>query len=244
LARYLTDKDLLLLWESALDRPLIEKGLLALTFSYPEYGPEQIAAFSIGDRDARLLQVRENLFGPWLSNTASCPQCKQKVEWEMSVEALKVQPINETGETKIIDMSYENYTFRLRLPNSADLMQITNNRDIETQTRELIKKCLVHADLPYEQIENSEELINAISLLLSENDPQADIDMNLQCPECTHSWSAVFDITQYLWMEIHERVLRLIQDIYVLANRFGWSENDILSMSRRRRSLYLNMIQP
>lgn len=239
---HLTDKDLLLLWENALDRPLVEKGLLMLTFSHPESDPAQLASLSIGDRDARLLQVRENMFGSRLSNTAACPQCSQKVEWEMPLATLKVQPLSESGETRILELPFDNRILRLRLPNSADLMQITRYHDLETQTRSLIHNCLLHSDLPGEQFEPSAELIHAFSQLISENDPQADVSINLHCPECSYEWSAVFDIVQYLWLEIQERALRLLQDIYVLANKFGWSENDILSMNRRRRSFYLNMI--
>ncbi len=240
---HLTDRDLLLLWENALDRPPIEKGLLMLTFSHPESDPAQLASLSIGDRDARLLQMRENMFGSRLSNTADCPQCSQKVEWEMQIATLKVQPLAESGESRILELPFENQVLRLRLPNSADLMQITRYHDLETQIGSLINNCLVHSGLPGEQLEPSAELARAFSQLISENDPQADVSINLQCPECAYEWSAVFDIVQYLWLEIQERALRLLQDIYVLASKFGWSEQDILSMSRRRRRFYLNMIQ-
>ena len=57
----LTDRDLLSFWEKGLNKPIIEKSLFLLGWAYPNYDTNEIVSFSIGDRDSRLLHIRENL---------------------------------------------------------------------------------------------------------------------------------------------------------------------------------------
>ena len=77
---------------------------------------------------------------------------------------------------------------------------------------------------------------------MSEEDPQADIRMNLICPACTNKWETRFDIVGYLWAEIDNWAYRLMGEVVVLARAFGWQEKDIVNMSARRRHLYIQML--
>jgi hypothetical protein len=239
----LTDRDLLSIWEKGLNKSLIEKSLLLLACAYPNFDHNEIAFFSIGDRDSRLLHIRENLFGPILQNATNCPECGQKIEWETPIDTIKLQPLNEEKDKKPIDLIFNEYQISFRLPNSVDVMEILASDKIDSITNQLISKCIIKSTLTSQIIEDfPEDLINTIIRKMEENDPQADIVMKILCPECEHEWNITFDIMQYLWIEINERAIKLIQDIYLLASNFGWSENDILDMDRFRRNLYINMI--
>jgi hypothetical protein len=50
------------------------------------------------------------------------------------------------------------------------------------------------------------------------------------------------DIITFFWMEIKTRARRLLTEVHLLARTYGWSENDILTMSPRRRTMYLQMV--
>ena len=89
---------------------------------YPEYDAKQVAAFSIGERDARLLQVRAHMFGTTLRNAGSCPECKQRIEWEVPVADLQLQPIGQHTSPENIMIDYEGHELHLRLPNSEDIL--------------------------------------------------------------------------------------------------------------------------
>jgi hypothetical protein len=236
-----SDKDLLLLWENAEAGVPVEKALLMLAFFYPDMEAGALAQISIGSRDARLLQARAALFGSTLRNTALCPHCGQKTEWEMPLDALRLQTPDDTPAA--IELSHQNRLYRFSLPNSTDLLHILRIKETQLQEAALVQRCLVQAEPPVEAPDISPELIEAFSAAVGRHDPQADINFRLQCPGCSREWEAMFDIVQYLWLEIQEAALRVLQEVYALARSFGWSENDILSMSRRRRHLYLNMIQ-
>lgn len=242
----LTDRDLLLVWEKEAEagRSLIEKSLALLEWAYPEYNPEQLASMPIGERDARLLQIREQLFGPALENTAFCPACGLKIEWETHIDSLKLLSLAEGKRPGPICLSHEGRQIYFRLPSSADMLELMAEEQSDISPDELIRRCVVRSDFPSMQKgEIPLELKRRIIAKMEENDPQADISIRLSCPNCGEDWALDFDIMHYLWMEIDDWAYRTIRDIGLLAYYFGWAENDILAMSRFRRNLYLNLLK-
>lgn len=233
------DAELLELWEIASSRSPLEKSLLTLAYACPEFDAGQLAALSIGVRDAHLLQLRELMFGKRLHNVANCPACAQKVEWEMETDGLKMQQA-AAGAPETIEWQSGDQTLHFRAPNSADLLAIAPIPPPE-QAIALLQRCLTKGGALPEIL--PEDALAQLAGKLSAIDPQAEVEFELNCPNCAHRWPVLFDITHYLWMEIQERALRLLQEVYLLAAKFSWSERDILAMSRRRRNLYLNMLQ-
>jgi hypothetical protein len=77
---------------------------------------------------------------------------------------------------------------------------------------------------------------------MAEQDPLAEVLLDLHCPECGHQWQMVFDIVSYFWSELSVRARRLLYDVHALAQAYGWRESDILSMSDTRRQFYLGMV--
>ena len=77
---------------------------------------------------------------------------------------------------------------------------------------------------------------------MRQQDPGADVRIELNCPVCHHNWTACFDVTTYLWGEIEDWAGRLLADVNALAQAYGWSERDILALSPVRRQLYVEMV--
>ena len=240
---HLTDRDLLSVWEAGSRQSTVEKSLWLLTKAFPHLSFDQVAGLSIGDRDARLLQIREQLFGKVLKNAAVCPHCQNPVEWETSISDLKLQPIREDPAEKTLDLRFNGQTIHFRLPNTLDVLEVMSLTSPAMQADALIRTCTLQSTLPFERVEDyPDELKSAILHQMETNDPQADIVMDICCPACAHTWSMLFDIMEYLWKEIDEWARQLLQDVYLLARTFGWSEREILDMSRFRRNLYIEMI--
>lgn len=238
----ISEQNLLAVWEAGLSKPLIEKSLLLLSAVQTANSATQIAAMPVGERDAYLLNVRQNLFGPVFYNTANCPKCSLKVEWEMTVDDLRVLPSTEVNQERIF-FEYNSYQVNLRLPNSSDLMEVVTIDTKSSQEDELLRRCVDFSALPSAlTLAIPDDLKMAIIQKMEEYDPQADVNFTMHCPDCSHDWDMTFDIMSYLWAEIDEWATNLIQDVYVLAKNFGWSENDILEMGSFRRNLYINML--
>lgn len=241
--RPLTTPELLRTWEHGLNRPLMERSLDLLRAAAIAGEPEA-AALSIGARDAQLLQLREWMFGTRLANTAVCPHCAERVEWENDVKDLRL-PHASAGQS-LLSFEAEGYAIRFRLPTSADIAALDIRQPEAYNTAVLLQQCVtsVHcngaaqhpADLPH-------HIIQALEKRMSEEDAQADITLLLNCPACSHQWPSRFDILSYLWSEINAWALNVLQEVYLLAKTFGWPEQDILNMSPQRRQLYLEMIR-
>ena len=68
------------------------------------------------------------------------------------------------------------------------------------------------------------------------------MQLDLTCPACGHAWQAPFDIATFVWRELDDWAQRTLREIHVIAGAYGWSEDEILQLSARRRQIYVEMI--
>ena len=244
MANVLTARDLLDLWERGLAGTPLERTLDLLASAYPDMPSRQIREMPIGRRDARLLAVREALFGPRLPCLTGCPGCGERLEVVFDSAQLRAGPeeatLAWTGSVTVGDTEVH-----FRLPNSEDLLQVAGLPGPTRARRALFERCVEHAARnggPVPAADLTDEVVLAASVRMAELDPQADIQVALTCPACAHRWSAAFDIASYLWTEINAWAVRTLGEIHCLASAYGWREADILALSPVRRQLYLEMI--
>ena len=242
----LSASELLIIWEEGLDQSLLEKTMRLLGKACSVSDHNDIGLLSIGERDARLLQLREWLFGYRLKNMAHCPKCKEPVEWETSTENLHLQQLPADLAVRSFILEKDDYSINFRLLNTHDISNAMTDTTYQADQKKILSDCIVGVNKKgkkYKEKKLPDEVLDALSRRMEEEDPQADIRMNIQCPACAHQWQARFDIVSFLWTEINSWAQRMMQEVYLLARSFGWSEKDILNMSSRRRQLYLQMLQ-
>src|SRR6188474_3118704 len=102
-------------------------GLLAMACSAND--PRDIGHLSIGERDARLLQLREWTFGQRLQNVTTCPQCNESIEWESDLKDLYLQPILPGLSVKTFVLEKDPFHIRYRLPDSFDMLKAVSNKE-------------------------------------------------------------------------------------------------------------------
>ncbi len=241
--RPLTTPELLQVWEYGLQYSQTDRALSLLQYasSTDDIDP---AALSIGQRDVRLLQLRKWMFGSKLMNTAICPACGEKVEWENNINDFILQQ-SHADASDGYHIAVDHYSIRFRLPVSADLRLLRSALSQEENEMILLRQCLLEMwkDDTLCSVEALPQyVLDAVEQKIADEDAQADITVLLSCPACAHEWLSHFDIQTYLWTEINAWAKDLMQEVYVLAKHFGWSEHDILNMSPQRRQLYLQMI--
>lgn len=224
---------------------VLEKSLYLLSAVYTT-DVNTVAKLSIGDRDARLLNFREWIFGSRFINMAQCPHCATPIEWETNVEDLRLQEALPGTDMRILRLEEGGYKIDFRLPNSYDMIQALSNPDIADDPAKIISGCILNVDHGQKEFTKDElpqKIMEGISERMSAADPQADIKMVLSCPDCNNQWEAPFDILHYLWLEIDNWAKRVIKEVAVLARAFSWSEGEILNLSPQRRQLYLEMVR-
>lgn len=235
----ISDAMLLSTWERGLDRPLLERGLHLLALARPDLDNAALERISIGDRDRALLHLGEQLFGPWVQCVEQCPQCPARVEVEFRLQDVTV---HRRVCVDTVRATWGGRQFRWRLPNSGDLAALTAAPGADDVADSLLARCLI--DDPAElsgQDRWPDGLITRVSAKLAAADPQADVRVRLLCASCGHAWSQRFDIVSYLWSQLDAYARRLFAEVHALATAYGWTESESLSLSRRRRQLYLEL---
>ena len=134
---------------------------------------------------------------------------------------------------------------QLRPPNSFDLGAVAACTDMATARRLLAERCVIEMTRERRAVPVSEltdSVVDQIAAHLAEADPQADVVIDLMCSACSHGWQVILEIESFLWIKISSLAKRLLRDVHALARAYGWSEQEILSLSPLRRRAYLEMV--
>ena len=247
----LTDNELLNLRESGQHRSKVEQALMILSVAYPDMTWQQLAALSIGERDARLLAIRERTFGSTLDVFTTCPRCQQELELSLTTTNLRFS-VAEGEQDAGHQFSAEigDLTVQYRLADSTDLEAVTVCKDIDAARKLLLDRCVLEIQnnageqkLPITQHDTAftPAFVTALAAQMAEQDPQAEVLLNLQCVKCKHEWQSLFDIATFFWTELEAHTTRLLNEIYILAREYHWREQDILALTPLRRRWYLEM---
>jgi hypothetical protein len=218
-----TDMDLLRTWEHGLDRSPIERGLLLLAGLAGESDP---GALPVGERDDRLLSVREAVFGAAFEAVVDCPRCGERLEIAFTAADVRARP----AEAPVLSVEVAGTAIPFRLPTSNDVLAALREAD---PAAALVARC---ADGPV-----GPEAVRLVADAMAAADPRAEVLVGLTCEACAHAWEAPLDVGQFLWRDVDEHVRRLVADVDALARRYGWSEAEVLALSPRRRRVYLEL---
>jgi len=203
--RVLSTAELMTVWELGASQASGQRALALLALAYvDDKQPEELARLSIGQRDACLLALREQIFGPQLAAVTPCPACGELLELGIDAADIRVPPTSESAGT--IDLSHAGYEVRFRLPNSLDLATLDLDAGHQTNRQRLLTRCVVAARRAEREIPTDElppEVVGAVAERMEDADPQADVQLALTCPKCGHGWQVTLDILSFFWSEIN-----------------------------------------
>jgi hypothetical protein len=235
--RELGVSELLVAWERAYGR---HPAARALTLVAAVSGPDDAdpGELSVGDRDALLLSMREAVFGDALESVADCAACGEKME--LTFRTADVRAPARMGALRPV--AADGYAVEWRLPTAADLASLALGADGGAL---LLERCVIRARRGDEEVaprELPEVVRAALAVAVERADPQADVELTMVCPACTHVNAVPFDVASFFWDELNAWACRILQDVHALASAYGWSEREILGMTSFRRQLYLEMV--
>jgi hypothetical protein len=240
--RALLAPDIVRMWEVGRDQQPIDRAISLLSIAGAGSSREELAALSISRRDAQLFELRKKTFGDTLNAFCECPQCAGRLEVRFETAAIDLSGNDSPG---ILEMKSHESTVRFRLPTSIDLAEALAVGSIDQAREALFDRCVVEARTNG-AIVASNELPQAVKVEINRRmaaaEPAAEVLLNLQCPFCTHSWQAFFDIASFFWTEISAQARRLLREVDALARAYGWGESEILGLSATRRQAYLELI--
>jgi len=227
---------LLQLWETGISQPE-ECGYLLHRAANDGTDQGTLMDASPGQRSHALLVWRERVFGATMPCIADCPQCGDRMEFELQRADLFSITAYELPEH--IEVDAPPFSVRVRPISLKDI--VGANGDAE----DLFARCIVEARKK-KKVVSARDLPVAvrdqIEARILEVDPLLDLRLELNCPGCEHAWSAPFDVAAYCWGEVERWAQRMLVSIHQLARAYGWTERDVLDLSARRREHYLQLI--
>lgn len=252
--RPLPAAELLGAWEDCVALPPVQRALRLLTVATPATSVDELSRLSVGQRDRRLLRLRSSAFGDRMIARVDCPECGKELELDFSVTDVMTDRSDATeeegespGEVTFLKLTAGDFEAEFRLPDSRDLLEIARHEStVDTGKRLLLRRCVSVATRAGRKIDIErmpEEIVEEIVARMAREDPQADVRLDLRCPDCSHHWQPGFDIVSFVWAEVDSWARRLLADVHSLAGAYGWSEDEILRLSRSRRQAYLELVR-
>lgn len=238
--RRLSANDLIEIWETAQSQHPLDQALTILRAGFTENSIDSLVDLPVGERDRRLLQLRQETLGPMLVGETECPGCGERLEFEINTTDFLVEP----PPVKTWDSEIDGFSFQIRMPTTRDIAAVMDS-PADVARSSLAERCIVFPE-GGERVaaltELPDALIGKIANQLAAADAGAESLINLECQACGEKWQTLLDIASYFLREIEALVKRLLFEVHVLAQAYGWNEVEILSLSAKRRQAYLDMV--
>jgi hypothetical protein len=185
----------------------------------------------VGDRDYLILQLRRMTLGERIAAVFGCPACKVAMDVDFVADDILVEPRPQDTTT------YTWQHVRFRLPNGAD-QEAVANLSVDQAVDVLFARCVIEdGGNPLTPEERS-----AVIAEMDHRAPQVDLELDLTCPECGHSFTTPFDCTAFFFAEIRAQSRHLMREVHYLALHYHWSEAEILGLQCHRRRDYLALL--
>lgn len=235
---------LLTLWECALGQPagVRDDALLRASFEGAE------PARTLGERNARLMELHARLFGREIELLSHCPVCHTVAQFSGNCDALAAQMWPRLDDAPPHRLEAQGHVIEFRMPDSADIAIASADEGDEGDegfTQRLLDRCVractcEGTDVPVRQL--PVPVLDALSQHMETLDPGASVSFALDCPQCATHWQAPLDVGDMLWQKVRAAAERVLLDIDTLARAYGWTEREVLRLSPVRRAAYLQMV--
>jgi len=230
----LTDADLLAAWEAGAHATPVARAVAVAARARPS---DRVDEWSVGRRDALLLDVHAAAFGSIAELVTDCPACGEALELSLALDDVRSACGDASAEHSL---TVAGLRLTFRLPSSADLGTVAAIDDLAEARAALAERCVTSREpagtLP-------EAAVAALAARIAELDPQADLHLALACGACEHRWAVPLDVADLVWRRVDARARSLVADVAALAAAFGWTEGEILGLSAERRRMYLHLVE-
>lgn len=202
-----------------------------------------VQMLSSGDREFLILSLH-SLIEPdaqWI--TRNCSECKELVQFQLHSTTLPIKAAGEDYPQTAVALSFCDAL--IRVPTGADEEALSDNcKGHDAALDLLLKRLLTSIDentgintVLGESLTIHDQLL--IDGVLDKMSPQISHSVNITCPYCLAEQDLPID--HYEWI-VNENN-RLDDQIHTLAFYYHWSEKEILSLSKTRRSHYVALIE-
>ena len=186
---------------------------------------------SVHDFELMLLELHRLMSGPALLSDAAC-SCGKRVDISFDVRDLaehnvprRPRQVRDADEPGWFGLAGSDLTFRL--PAIGDQLAVARTRD---PARALIGRCIGGTG----PTGRAQAAMAAMTPTLS--GPVEGV-----CPHCGAAVHLHFDVPSFVMNEVRVQAAELFEEVHLLAERYHWSEEQIVALPSRRRRHYANL---
>lgn len=220
--------------------------------SIEEVNEAVVRRLLVGDRLFLLLKLREMTFGRQVQAVINCsfPDCGVRVDIDFSTDNIPITPSPQASLWQRLQLSPQagGHLVTFRLPNGEDQEALASllDDDEEMAADALLARCLKSigdvkpsaADIAALSLTAKAEIEQEIEHLA----PRIGASFEALCPECGRSFTAAFDVQEFVMAELNTRLDLLLREVHYLAFHYHWSEREILGMTRENRRRYIEVL--
>lgn len=176
--------------------------------------------------------------GEAVAVVARCPGCDEELEVELTREELLDA---EHRATTTVTFEGRRGPVVLRRPTGADQL-----RWLETSyPDELAANRAIVASLVVERASDEDlgDLLQRIDEELASCDPLVGGEIEIRCFSCDATSKHPVDVVSRVLARCVTLQRRLVEAVHQLASAYGWTEDQVLALSPRRRAEYLALVE-
>jgi len=230
--------------DAAAESDTATRGRVLLAAAAPDLPAEGMDELTLGGRDAWILDLRCATFGDTLRGRVRCPACGVRLTVRIPrQEVSRRDPSDEAPPCIRIETG--RFVVEARSPNGRTLAAAARCPTEESARQVLISRCVSVTDADagaVDPLELDDELLERIGDAIVAADPQAEVGVTMSCAGCGNEWTPVLDIAEFFWRELSTTSIQLLDEVHQLATGYGWSEEQVLRLSSRRRREYVERV--
>jgi hypothetical protein len=199
----------------------------------------RVDALSVPDRRFLMIQLARALGLAFAWSTHACAACGAHFDFPLDLAELPVTTAGEHYPVTVV--TTDRGRLELRVPTGADQIRLAAVED-DGEAAQLLARLCLSPCAPAEDAAVgalSAADLAAVDAALEELAPKLPWAVEAPCPECR--FANVVPIDAAAWLD------RLADgptaDVHEIAVAYGWSERDILALTRAQRLKYLALIR-
>lgn len=197
---------------------------------------DMVRALCEGDRKHLLVCLCMLLKGDtcWLQHT--CRSCSELYDIPVNLNELPVKPAGDLfpfAKTMV-----RGKQVIIRIPTGGDLEAVAG-MTVDDAVEFLMENSVI--ETPDFNIKECGVLdLESIHAAIEQEAPDVGTRIQTRCPSCDAEEIVEMDLWHVLRQGVHRG--GILHDVHMLASHYHWSENDILSLTRAKRQVYLKLI--
>jgi hypothetical protein len=175
--------------------------------------------------------------------TFQCAACREQLSVALPLETVFDLASRAEDERVVAIESDAREPILMRRPTGDDQRQWQEGRYASTAEAErAVMRSLLANEATYDPDWSTADVADRVSTAMQELDPLPTMTITSRCPECGTESEHALDVEALLLGELAREQRSLVREVHRLATRYGWSEEDVLTLPRWRRRAYLALI--